>query len=155
MFAFAVFDGFSGSNRPLAASSPVQSCAPTITSGAFSALTVPRSLRIWPKSFSTTLTVRPLDCAQAVATDVTAGLRSLSAQMTIWVAAARFTAVGAAVPLGRAEAAATSSSTAALAASATSASREMRFVSMVYLSLTDCGGAPTPEAPGKNTLQIA
>ena len=43
--------GKSGSTRPLAASSPVQSWAPTITSGASSAWTVLRSSRMLPKSF--------------------------------------------------------------------------------------------------------
>ena len=64
------FVGTSGSTEPSAASSPVQSCAPTITSGALSAWTVLRSSRILPKSFSTTSTFRPRWTPQAPATFV-------------------------------------------------------------------------------------
>ena len=66
-------DGNSGTTEPLAASSPIQSCAPTITSGAVSAWTVLRSSRIGPSSFCTTVTLTPLLCAQTLAIFVTAG----------------------------------------------------------------------------------
>ena len=46
---------FSFTMRPLAARSPVQSCAPEMTSGAESAETVLRSSRILPKSLGTRL----------------------------------------------------------------------------------------------------
>jgi hypothetical protein len=53
-----------------------------MTSGAVSAATVVSCERICPKSFCTTSTVAPFDRAHAVATCVTAGTRSASAQMT-------------------------------------------------------------------------
>ena len=70
-----------GCTRPLAASWPVQSCAPMMTSGASAAATVPRSSRILPKSWTTTLTFAPRAVAHAFASCVTAVLRSWSAQM--------------------------------------------------------------------------
>ena len=55
-----------GRTEPFADSSPVQSCAPTMTSGAVSTATVVIWERIWPKSFWTTCTVTPLQCRPRV-----------------------------------------------------------------------------------------
>ena len=81
---FVAADGESGMIEPLPDSSPIQSCAPTMTSGAVSTATVETSWRIGPDCFWTTWTVTPLLAAQALATFVTAGTRSASAQMTIF-----------------------------------------------------------------------
>ena len=78
-----VLDGSSGTTEPFEATSPTQSCAPRMTSGAVSVWTVLRSSRIGPISFCTTETFTPLLCAHRLAIFVTAGTRSLSAQMTI------------------------------------------------------------------------
>src|SRR6188508_2422869 len=79
---FVAADGESGMIEPLPESSPIQSCAPTMTSGAFSTATVETSWRIGPDCFWTTWTVTPFERAHALATWVTAGTRSESAQMT-------------------------------------------------------------------------
>ena len=84
--ALIAADGYSGSSRPLAASSPVQSWAARTTSGASATATVARFERIEPKSFETTLTVAPLAAAQSPAIFVTAGARFASVQMTMLVA---------------------------------------------------------------------
>ncbi len=88
-FAFTAARGFNGSTSPLAARSPVQSWAPTITSGAVSACTVLRSSRILPKSFCTTTTLTPRDEPHADAILSTAGFRSASVQIVTVVAASR------------------------------------------------------------------
>ncbi len=80
-FRVAAF-GWSGTTSPLAASWPVQSWAPTITSGASAAATVPRLSRMSPKFLITILTSAPRAFAHAVATSVTAVLRSWSVQIT-------------------------------------------------------------------------
>ncbi len=54
---FVAADGESGMIEPLPESSPIQSCAPTMTSGAFSTATVETSWRIGPDCFWTTWTV--------------------------------------------------------------------------------------------------
>src|SRR5215213_1261647 len=95
-FAVTVERGVIGTTRPPAASSPVQSCAPTMTSGAVSALTLLRSVRMSPNSLRTTSTVTPRERAHAPATFSTAALRLPSAQILSVVAEAVVPAVGAA-----------------------------------------------------------
>ena len=87
---FVAADGESGSTEPFADSSPTQSWAPTMTSGAVSTATVVSWERMSPKFFWTTCTDAPLDAAQAFATCVTAATRSASAQITtlaLWLLA--------------------------------------------------------------------
>ena len=122
MFFFAAAVGLSGSSRPLAASSPVQSLAPTTTSGASAAATVLRFVRMSPNCFWTMLTVMPFDWAHALATWVTAAWRSLSVQIVRVVAE---------VFAGRADAAATANRTTAIAPIATSAKREKRLLYII------------------------
>ncbi len=72
-----------GSTRPSAASWPVQSCAPMITSGALAAATVLSWSRMSPKFFTTTSTCTPRLDAQALAIFSMSARRSLSVQIRI------------------------------------------------------------------------
>jgi hypothetical protein len=84
----AAFFGLIGTTEPLAAISPVQSCAPRITSGAFSAPTVFNWSRMSPNCFRTTSTATPRVRAHAFATLLTAVSRSASVQILTEIVAA-------------------------------------------------------------------
>src|SRR5436190_5575966 len=121
--ARTAFRGKSGRTSPFAASSPVQSCAPTITSGASLVATVFRLSRIDPKSLTTTLTSTPRVLPQALVTLSTSAFLFWSVHTTIvvaWLAAAPSWAAGA---IG----ASTSIAAAKAAASVTTPTRVMRF----------------------------
>src|SRR6266567_2481549 len=75
------FVGNSGTTRPFAARSPVQSCAATMTSGAFSGLTVFRSSRIVPNEWYVTFTSTPRLAPHADVILSTAGFCTLSTQI--------------------------------------------------------------------------
>ena len=75
------FVGNSGSTSPLAARSPVQSFAATMTSGAVSALTVFRSSRMFPNEWKTTFTSTPRRVPHADVILSIAGFWTLSTQI--------------------------------------------------------------------------
>ncbi len=144
-------DGKSGSTRPLAASSPVQSCAPTITSGAVDASTVLRSSRIFPKSFWTTLTSMPRAAPQADATRSTAALRSASVQIVTFPAGA----ASVVAPVGAAELVDAPATDATATAESPAAKASKRLLWFMWCLLGVCAGLPTNRSMRTGRLTLS